>query len=330
MSKYTTSEFRPDADDSIVLCRGDAFASQTVLVTGGTGKIGLQICRQLAASGANVVVSDIRAETVQQLVDELTAKGYSAFGIPLNINEGAKIVAKTLERYGQIDAIIQPIIAPFVFKPFEEMPEEEFRSTFESDVIGPITVMRAAWPVFKKQKYGRIVNFTSGAIFGMATASTYPTTKGALLGLNKTLAEEGAPYNITVNCVSPVGLYMEKQAAGVADVMSKVNNDFLAASVPVANVPMVLALASKGNKVSGEIFYTSAYCAFRHSMGMTPGFANMKTAEICLEKIPDMMDKGFRTIMEPSNSQIMGAYQAAHFFGKEKEFQPHQLGEPQV
>jgi multifunctional beta-oxidation protein len=322
MSQYTISEHRPEFEETPVLAKSDAFAGQTVIVTGGTGKIGLQICRSLAASGANVVVSDIRAETVNKLVEELTSRGYPALGIPLSATEGPKIVEQTLEKYGRIDAIVQPIVAPFQFKPFEEMPDEEFRSTFESDVMGPISIIRAAWPHFKKQKYGRIVNFTSGAIYGMATASTYPTTKGALLGLNKTLAQEGAPYNITTNCISPVGLYMEKQAAGVQDILNKANGDFIAAAVPVANVPMVLALASKGNTVSGEIFYTAAYGAFRHSMGLTPGFTKLTTLETCLEKIPEMMQKGFRNILEPVDSNVLGAYQAAFFLGKEKEYQP--------
>ncbi|KAF2673620.1 NAD(P)-binding protein [Microthyrium microscopicum] len=319
-SGYTISEHRPDASETPRLANPDAFKGQTVIVTGGTGKIGLQICRSLAASGANVVVSDIRADPVHLLVKELTAEGYSALAVPLSAVEGKKIVEQTLQKYGSLHAIVQPIIAPFQFIPFEKMPAEEFRNTFESDVMGPIAVMQAAWPHFQKQKYGRIVNFTSGAIFGMELASTYPTTKGALLGLNKTLAEEGAPYNITVNCISPVGLYMEKQAKGVQDMLAKANGPFLKASVPVANVPMVLALAHKNNKASGEIFYTAAYGVFRHSMGMTTGLTDCTTVEKCLEKVPGIMDRGFRQIMEPFSAHALGEYQAAYFLGTEKDF----------
>src|ERR1700712_545476 len=158
MSAYTTNaDHRPDMGEARAIVRPDTFSGRTVIVTGGTGKIGLQICRSLAASGANVVISDLRAETVTKLVDELTSQGYSALGIPLPAAEGPQIVAQTLEKYGRVDAIIQPIVAPFQFKPFEEMPDEEFRTTFESDVMGPISVMKAAWPHFKKQKYGRVV-----------------------------------------------------------------------------------------------------------------------------------------------------------------------------
>jgi len=320
MSQYTISEHRPPPSETPVLCKPDAFAGQTVVVTGATGKIGLQICRSLAVSGAKLVVSDIRGDSVTQLVDELTAAGHPVIGLPVSALEGRKIVDAAIEKFGRIDAVIQPIVAPFRFTPFEDMPEHEFRSTFETDVMGPIAVMRAAWPHFKKQKYGRVVNFTSGAIFGMATASTYPTTKGALLGLNKTLAEEGAPFNITVNCISPVGLYMEKQAAGVQDILDKADGKFLQASIPVANVPMVLALASKDNTASGEIFYTSAYCAFRHCMGLTNGYNNLTTLETCLEKMPGMMSKGFRENFEPTDSMALGGYQAATFSGTEQEF----------
>jgi NAD(P)-dependent dehydrogenase (short-subunit alcohol dehydrogenase family) len=295
------------------------FSGRIVLVTGATGKIGREICRNIAASGGSVVVSDVRGETVTELVNELTSKGYPALGIPLSATEGPAIVAQTLEKFGRIDAIIQPIVAPFQFKPFEEMPDEDFRNTFESDVMGPITVIKAAWPHFKKQKYGRVVNFTSGAIFGMATASTYPVTKGALLGLNKTLAQEGAPYNITTNCISPVGLYAEPQVQGVNDILKTVNSEFLSAAVPVANVPMILALASEENKVSGEIFYTSAYTSYRNVVALTPGFTELKTVDVCLEKIPEMMQKGYRDVFEPLDAQELGVYQTVHYLGKAEE-----------
>jgi NAD(P)-dependent dehydrogenase (short-subunit alcohol dehydrogenase family) len=302
-----------------------AFAGRTVIVTGATGKIGRETCRNLAKSGANVVVSDIRAETVTELVNELTSNGYPALGIPISATQGPEIVAKALEKFGRIDAVIQPIVAPFSFKSFEDMPDEEFRDTFNSDVMGPITVLKAVWPHFKKQKYGRVVNFTSGAIFGMATASTYPVTKGALLGLNKTLAQEGAPFNIKINCISPVGLYAEPQVAGVSDILKTVNQEFLMAAVPVANVPMVLALASEGCNASGEIFYTSAWGTWRNVVSLTPGFTNLKTIDVCLDKIPEMLKKGYREVFEPVDAQDLGAYQAAYYLAKEKEFKASRL-----
>ena len=136
MSQYTISEHRSDTAETP--CAG------SVIVTGGTGKISLQTCHCLAASGANVVVSDIRAEPAAQLVDEPAPSSTQRFGFNCPQPNAQQSPLKQWKKYSLMDTITQPIVAPFQFKSFEEMPDEEFRNTFESDMMGLISVMGAA------------------------------------------------------------------------------------------------------------------------------------------------------------------------------------------
>lgn len=99
---------------------------------------------------------------------------------------------------------LQYISSTLPWKKFVELEVESFRSAFESDFMGPLSIIKAAWPYFERQKYGRIVNFTSGALLGLPLTSTYGLTKDALFGLNKTLANEGAEHNITCNSIAPI------------------------------------------------------------------------------------------------------------------------------
>ncbi|KAI5285031.1 bifunctional hydroxyacyl-CoA dehydrogenase/enoyl-CoA hydratase fox2, partial [Ascosphaera acerosa] len=63
----------------------------------------------------------------------------------------------------------------------------------------------AAWPYFRKQKYGRVINTTSAAgLFGNFGQANYSAAKLALVGFTETLAKEGAKYNIVANVIAPL------------------------------------------------------------------------------------------------------------------------------
>jgi len=303
----------PDANPMDGIAPPDAFSGRTAIVTGGAGKIGRAICRGLGMSGANVVVVDIDPPTVGKFVAELKDAGYKALGLGIPAQNGAEIVKKTIEEFGGVHIVANPIVAPFQWKPFEERGEEEFRNGFESDVMGPLSVLLAAWPHFKAQKYGRVVNFTSATMVGMQLVSTYTIAKGALFGVSRTLALEGKAHNITINCIAPVAVGPRPPGA-VQDLVKDANTKFLEYCTPEGNVPVVLALCGENNTISGEMFYTSGYGASRAVFAASKGFGGMKTMDEAAEGLAKMGEDG---LWEPKGIEEFSKFQLCYTMGEE-------------
>jgi NAD(P)-dependent dehydrogenase (short-subunit alcohol dehydrogenase family) len=194
----------------------NSFYNRTNLVTGGAGTLGRPLCIALARAGANVIVNDLgssphhqtaSASTQHNLAEELAAEikssGFSAIASTHDVvDSAADIVNLAITTFGKIDAIINCVrIHPYF--PFEDQGKEICQKVFGTNVLGPMQVVRAAWPHFKAQKYGRVVFCTSASVFGMENSAAYIASKGALLGLTKSLAFEGNEHRILSNAIAP-------------------------------------------------------------------------------------------------------------------------------
>ncbi|KAI9706985.1 MAG: hypothetical protein M1820_004573 [Bogoriella megaspora] len=293
------------------IAAANSFANRTVLVTGSAGKLGRVICRGFAEAGANVVVNDINAYGVSEIVTQLTAAGHSAYGIICSAStSAAQIVAQTIKKYGRIDAVVNPTLGPIPWKPLEELSDDDFRTVFEANVLGPISITKAAWPHFQAQKFGRVVNFTSDSMLGFPTASAYTLTKGALFGVNKTLAMEGAPHNIKVNCVSPIA-YAASMEPHITRFSSDIQNAFRTIYTPDANVPTIMALCSENCEITGEVFNTAGWAAGRNVWGYKAGVNGLKTMEQALEKLKAITEKTDE-VFEPSSMIELSEWQSKY------------------
>jgi NAD(P)-dependent dehydrogenase (short-subunit alcohol dehydrogenase family) len=88
---------------------------------------------------------------------------------------------------------------------FHNMSEEDWDKVFAVHIKGSFTVLRAAWPVFRQQAYGRVILTTSSSgIYGQFGQANYGSAKTAMLGLMNVLKQEGAKYNVNVNTIAPV------------------------------------------------------------------------------------------------------------------------------
>jgi NAD(P)-dependent dehydrogenase (short-subunit alcohol dehydrogenase family) len=291
------------------------FKDRTVIVSGAAGKLGRVICKALCDSGANVVANDIEADAVTDLVSSLKSNGASVHGITLSATSGEQIVSETLERFGAVHAVINAVMGPPPWTKFDETTDAAFRDAFESNVLGPLSLARAAWPHFRRQRFGRVVNFTSDSMLGWPTASSYTFSKGALLGVNKTLAMEGAPFNIKCNCVSPIA-YLPHMDRHILAFSEDVQEAFRTRYTPEANVPMILALVSEECKASGDVFTTSGWAVGRCVLGYVAGESEMGTVNECLAKVDGLCEKGPREVFEPTSMVDFTEWQAKYVLGK--------------
>lgn len=182
---------------------------KTVVVTGGSSNIGRGILLGFAAEGSNIVNAEIDVEQGQKAVDQANALGGQAILVKTDVTEWDSVQAMvkgTLERFGQIDVLVNnagghPGQAPFIKKKREEWARE-----INLNYWGVINCIRAVVDNMIERKYGRIVNIASGSGqigMGAIDCAVYGGTKGGVIALSRALAWEFGRYGITVNCASP-------------------------------------------------------------------------------------------------------------------------------
>lgn len=189
---------------------------QVAIVTGAGSNPGLgrSYAKLLASLGARVVVNDLgvgpdgkgnlpsRAEAV---VGEILDAGGNAIASTESVasEDGARsIVATAVAAFGKVDILINNA-GVVEFALFEELSASDIEMIFDTHVKGTLWMCRAVWPLMKAAGYGRIVNTASGSLLGARYASVYGAAKGAVLGLTRNLAIEGAENDIKVNAIWP-------------------------------------------------------------------------------------------------------------------------------
>ncbi|MBO6933968.1 MAG: SDR family oxidoreductase [Deltaproteobacteria bacterium] len=175
------------------------FIDKKVLVTGGTSGIGRATAERLAAEGAQVLVTGTNPERIAEVgaLDNVTAIANDAS----DPNAADALAAAVLEHLGGLDAAF--LNAGFGrFQPLGDVTSDEFDAQYAVNVRGPILQAKAIAPLLPTG--GSIVFNTSVARdVGMAGATIYASTKGALRTVVRALARELAPRGVRVNAVSP-------------------------------------------------------------------------------------------------------------------------------
>jgi len=184
---------------------------RVIVVTGGAHGIGRAYCEGFAREGAKVVVADLDGGGGDELVRVLSKEGYDALALRVDVAEPAdteQMAQATIDRFGRIDGLINNAALfqrPAMSRvPFERIPVEEWDRLMAVNLRGIFLCCRAVVPAMKQQRYGKIVNISSGTVFyGAANAAHYVTSKAGVIGLTRGLARELGEYNITVNAIAP-------------------------------------------------------------------------------------------------------------------------------
>ncbi len=173
------------------------------LVTGATGGIGNAIAVALHGQGATVGLSGTREPVLRELADKL---GERAFVLPCNLGDAAAVealIGQAEAAMGQVDILVNN--AGITRDGLAlRMKDEDWQAVLDVNLTAAFRLSRASLKGMMKRRWGRIVNITSvvGAT-GNPGQLNYAAAKAGLVGMSKSLAQEVASRNITVNCVAP-------------------------------------------------------------------------------------------------------------------------------
>lgn len=185
--------------------------TRVVVVTGGGHGIGKAYCEAIAREGGKVVVAELDGPAGEQVAAELRAGGADALAVRTDVADPASLtaLASAVDRtYGRCDGLVTNAAVfatiPISRVPFEEVSLDEWDLVMNVNVKGVFLTCRALVPLMRRQRFGRIVNISSGTFWHPGGGRIhYNCSKAAVIGFTRTLASEIAADGITVNAIAP-------------------------------------------------------------------------------------------------------------------------------
>ncbi len=178
-----------------------------VFITGALTGIGRATALAFAAQGARLVLSGRRAEAGDALAAELRTGGTEAMFRALDVRDEAAVastLAEAVAQFGRLDVVVNNAGVEGELGPLVDQRAENYRTTFDSNVLGTLLVTKHALRQMQPQGRGAIVNLSSVAgQIGFAGAAVYAASKHAVEGLTKSAALEAAAFGVRVNAVAP-------------------------------------------------------------------------------------------------------------------------------
>jgi 2-hydroxycyclohexanecarboxyl-CoA dehydrogenase len=171
------------------------------LVTGGAGGIGAATCRRLAAEGATVAVTDMKADGAQEVAAEIGGRAYE---LDVRSTESIRAAVDRAEAdLGPLDVLVNNAgYDEFGF--FVHTDEAMWDRVIGVNLRGVIAVTHAVLPGMQERRRGRIVNVASEAgRLGSPGSGVYSAAKGGVIGFTKAIAGEAARYGVTCNAIAP-------------------------------------------------------------------------------------------------------------------------------
>lgn len=176
---------------------------RVTLITGGASGVGLATTRQLLAEGSSVAVVDRDPRALQALqsvcgTDQLIT-------LCCDVRDEVAVmdaVKQTIDRFGPITGLCT-CAAIKRRGPLREITLDAWRETIEVNLTGTFLPIHHVLPSMVENQYGRIVTVSSPSGYAEPNAAAYAASKGAILALTRSLALEGIPDHVAVNCVVP-------------------------------------------------------------------------------------------------------------------------------
>jgi len=180
--------------------------NKVALVTGAAAGIGAACAKRIAQDGTLIGVLDLDEARCADTVKAITAAGGKAVALGADVSKREQVqraVKKCRDALGPITIVVNNA-GVTDFTPFEKVTDDLWQFVYQVNVLGTFIVTQEVLPDMKAAKWGRIVNISSSsAQTGTNSMATYSSSKGAIVTLTRSLAQELGPYGITVNNVAP-------------------------------------------------------------------------------------------------------------------------------
>jgi gluconate 5-dehydrogenase len=237
---------------------------RTVLVTGGSRGLGLQIAEALGEAGARVLLTARKPAELEAAAAALRARGIEADWIAADSSQPAEIerlVAAAMERLGQVDVLVNNAGASWG-APAEDHPLEAWDKVMNLNVRAIFLLSQAVGKASMiPRRRGRIVNVASiaglGGNSGAMKTVAYNTSKAAVINFTRALAGEWGVHGINVNALAP-GFFPSRMTAGL---LAQVGVDNMAANVPLRRLgddedlkgAALLLASDAGKHITGQV-----------------------------------------------------------------------------
>jgi len=180
---------------------------RNAIVTGGSQGIGAAIAHELAREGANVCLTYRKHEAeAQKYAEEIRGLGRRAVAVQCDIasfKDAAATVQAAIEAFGSLQILVNNAGMNWDGVSWK-MTEEQWDRVIDVNLKGYFNFIRHTAPIFKEQKYGKIINITSiNGLRGKFGQMNYSASKAGIVGLTKALAKELGAFGVNVNAVAP-------------------------------------------------------------------------------------------------------------------------------
>jgi 3-oxoacyl-[acyl-carrier protein] reductase len=237
-------------------------AGKVAIVTGGSRGIGRAVVDLLSSFGTKIVINYVRDEQAATATTKIARdRGAEAVAIQADVallSDAERLVTETLQRFGRIDFLVCNA-GIWAGGPVESIAEELWDKTLAINLKGTWSVCRAAVPVMKQQRAGRIVIVSSTAgQRGEANVSNYAASKGGQISFMKSLSTELGSFGINVNCVAPGWVDTDMTSETLADdarleaILKEIPKGRVASPEDIAG-PVVFLCSAWADHITGDV-----------------------------------------------------------------------------
>ncbi len=183
--------------------------NRVALLTGGAKGIGRHYAGKLAAEGARLMIADIAdpGEVAGEIARAHSANSVASSVTDVSDEAAVKaLVAQTVERFGKIDILVNnaALFAPLQEQKVTDIDVALWDRVMAINIRGVFLMTKHVAPHMIAQKYGKIINITSGTVArGIPNFAHYVTSKGAVTAFTRSVSRELGEYNICVNNLAP-------------------------------------------------------------------------------------------------------------------------------